>query len=890
MVQNTSSESPVSRALRAWVGLMQRRAAWVVGIALLLAVGLGRYTFTHLSVDTDPENMLSPQLSWRQAELRMDRLFPDLDEGLVLVVDGSTAEVASQAQQRLVDSLRQQKDLFPEVYAAETDPYFRHNGFLYLDQDALQKLADSLNQAQPFLGALAHDPSLHGLFTLLDRAVTNPAAGDFDLSPAFSKVAQGVDAAVTGQFYALSWQDLMGSGVNIGDLTRRFIEIKPAQDFSNLFPSEKPIDAIHATIRQLGLDPAHGVTVRLTGSKALEHEELKQAFSGGLKAFMIGLLMVAVLLYLGLRSLRLVASAVITLLFGLLLTGTFAAAAVGHLNLISIAFSVLYVGLGIDYALYLCMQYRELLGGGISQQAALPRAAADVGGFMLVCALTTSIGFLAFIPTPFIGIAELGLISGAGMFISLFVSLSLLPALITLLPPDPAKVRLHPPGSGVLGRALALPYTRARTIWVVAALLALGAALVVPRARFDFDPIDLRDPHSESVSTFRELLKDPNIPALTMSVLTDNLQQAQALSDKLGKLPLVRQALNLSNLVPKDQDAKLGVIGDLNLTLGPAITTGSGSVQITSRPDDYASMRQLESDLPAWIQQNSGKPAAAAAQSLLAAMQQFDAAWNKGDSALHDTLLGRLRGSLLSALPTQIDSLRDALQAAPVTEQDLPPQLARRWKSTDQDGRTWYRVEIWPREVLDNPPAMERFVAQVRTVAPDASGGAIGYIESGHAVVGSFKQAFVYSFVAITLLLIVLLRSLADTLLVLIPLLLAGLLTVAGTVLLKVPFNFANVIALPLILGVGVDYGVYLAQRGRLAASANVNILHTGTARAVLFGALITTANFGNLMLAQHPGIVSMGILLTIGLSMTLICALVLLPSLLARRYGKAKG
>jgi predicted RND superfamily exporter protein len=131
-----------------------------------------------------------------------------------------------------------------------------------------------------------------------------------------------------------------------------------------------------------------------------------------------------------------------------------------------------------------------------------------------------------------------------------------------------------------------------------------------------------------------------------------------------------------------------------------------------------------------------------------------------------------------------------------------------------------------------------------------------------------------------------LLRSVVGMLLVLIPLTLAGLLTVAGSVLLNVPFNFANVIALPLVLGVGVDYGVYLVQRGRLAAATRVNILRTGTARAVLFGALITTASFGNLMLAKHPGTVSMGILLTVGLAMTLLCALVLLPSLLAWRYG----
>ncbi len=887
MAQSKQTESVLGGALRAWVDLMQRRARWVLAVAVLLGAALGQYAYTHLSVDTDPENMLSATLPWRQAEQRMDRLFPDLDEGLVAVIDGATPEQADAAQGRLVQALRAQPGLFPEVYAQQTDPYFRHNGLLYLDTPALQKMADGLNQAQPFLGALSHDPSLHGLFTLLDRAASNPgASGGFDLSPALGQVARSVDAAVAGRNQPLSWQSLMGSGVDLGDATRRFVEIKPKLDFSQLFPTEVAINAFRATVAGLQLGPAQGVTVRLTGSKALEHEELKMAFSGGFKAFAVGLLMVMVLLYLALRSGRLVVAAIVTLLYGLLLTAGFAAAAVGHLNLISIAFSVLYVGLGIDYALYLCMQYRELLGGGMAQQQALPRAGADVGGFMMVCAATTSLGFFAFVPTPFTGIAELGIISGAGMFISLVVSLSLLPALISLFPPDAAKVKLSAPDQGVLGRVLNWPYRYARAIWIGAAVLAAGSLLLAPKARFDYDPIDLRDPNSESVSTFRDLLRDPNIPTLTLSVLAADAAQAKALSEKLGALPLVRHAISLLDLVPDGQDAKLGIVGDLNLSLGPTLM-GSGPLKIAARDDDYATIHQLGAALPAYIEQSKDQPAtAAAAQKLLDAIHQLDSAWQQGDSAAHEQLLGRLRDNLLSALPAQIEGLRDALQAAPVTEQDLPAQITRRWKSSDGQ----YRIEIWPKETLDGPGPMERFAAQVRGAAPNATGSAIGYIESGHAVVDAFRQAFIYSFIAITILLLVLLRSVADMLLVLIPLLLAGLLTVAGSVLFNVPFNFANVIALPLILGVGVDYGVYLAQRGRVAASTQVNLLHTGTARAVLFGALITTANFGDLMLARHPGIVSMGILLTVGLSMTLICALVLLPSLLARRYGAPKG
>jgi hypothetical protein len=304
------------------------------------------------------------------------------------------------------------------------------------------------------------------------------------------------------------------------------------------------------------------------------------------------------------------------------------------------------------------------------------------------------------------------------------------------------------------------------------------------------------------------------------------------------------------------------------------------------RADDAATIATFDKDLPGYITRLGAHPESAgsiaAARALLKSLDALQTAANQADATARSALYSRLRDGLLGALPAQIRSLQLALQAGPVTAKDLPAALVEKWRSADGH----YRVEVWPKEVLNGPAAMERFVTQVRSVAPNAVGAPIGFIESGHSVVAAFRQAFLYSFIAITILLLILLRSVVGMLLVLIPLTLAGLLTVAGSVLLNVPFNFANVIALPLVLGVGVDYGVYLVQRGRQAAATRVNILRTGTARAVLFGALITTASFGNLMLAKHPGTVSMGILLTVGLTMTLLCALVLLPSLLAWRYG----
>ncbi|HVT36367.1 MAG TPA: MMPL family transporter, partial [Nevskiaceae bacterium] len=396
--ENSAAADPVQRdrdsVIARLVARMQRHALAVVGVALALGALLAWYTAGHLSVDTNNQNMLSPGLAWRKAETELDRLFPGNAGSLVLVIDGTTPEVADDAQRRLADAMKSEPALFSQVSAAEIEPYFRRNGLLYLSTGELQKLSDDLTQAQPFLGALNEDPSLHGLFTLLDRAVTHADAADFDMSKALGDIAEGIDAARQEKFWRLSWQGLLG-GPPRPDATRRFITVDAVKDYSQLLPAEKPIDRVRALAQSLSLDAAHGVSVRLTGSTAMEHQELQTAFGGIGLVLGVAMLMVMVLLYLALRSVRLVVCAVLTLIYGLLATASFAAATIGHLNLISVAFSVLYVGLGLDYALYLTMQYRELIGHGLAHRVALPRAAREVGGFMLVCAATTSLGFFA---------------------------------------------------------------------------------------------------------------------------------------------------------------------------------------------------------------------------------------------------------------------------------------------------------------------------------------------------------------------------------------------------------------------------------------------------------------------------------------------------------------
>lgn len=849
-----------------WVLFLQRHAPRVVqGCAALAIAALGTAAFT-LSVDTNPANMLSPDLPWRKAEAAMDRAFPETG-GLVLVLDHAPAQRQMAAQAALYTELYPQTALFKSVHAPELDAFFQKNGLLYLDVDAVQSFADSLLPAQPFLGALARDPSLSGLAGLLEKVQLAPDSS-FDIAPALNAIAAATEAAANGDARPMEWQQLMAAPLDVSPSSRKFIEIEPALDYGHLQPASAPIKAIRNAIEDVQKRGFSDVRIRLTGGLALEHEEIGQAFSGALLAFAVALVLAAVLLLLALRSWRMVIATVLTLLFGLCLTAAFAGLVVHKLNLISMAFAVLYVGLGLDYALYLAMRYRELRLGGTPHREAVPQAAADVGGFLFVCAATTSLGFLAFVPTSFTGIAGLGLISGAGMFISLIAALTLLPALLTQLPPPAPR----PTGSPVwLERLLELPYHRAKAIWIGMGVLLLLAAAVAPRAHFDFDPLHLRDPKSESVSTFRDLLADPALPTLTLSAIVPDDTAAQALVAKLKGVPEVAHVTTLADLVPQDQDEKLSILQELALSLGPALAT-EGELVVQTRPEDAAALDRLQDAMNQAARQWQGARRDAALR-LAKALERLQASPKPVDA------MGLLRSNLLNGLPQQIAQLRALLGAQPVTVADLPDWLKSRWLSAD--GRQ--RVEIAPKAVLDDNTVTKAFVEAVQARVPDVSGPPVGMIAAGEAVVESFRQAFTYSAIAIALLLLVLLRSVRDTLLVLLPLGAAGLLTMAASVISHTPFNFANVIALPLLLGVGVDYGVYLVQQAR-RLPPEANLLKTGATRAVLFGALVTIANFGDLMLARHPGMVSMGLLLTLGLAMILLCTLVLLPSLIRRK------
>ncbi len=857
------------------VELSARFARWVVGGTALLTVVFFYYALTHTSLDTDPNEMLDPALHYRQLEADMQKAFPQFSDVIVAVVEGDNADRANEASQKLIARLEQEKETLESIYDPEQTSFFSKNGLLYLDKNELLQLSDRLTEAAPFLGTLAHDPSLSGLFTLISRALDENLSPDYRgrLKKTLDSISGIIDAQLAGRQIKLSWRNQFVEGAMAqGGDTRHFILVKPVFDYTSMQPGKKGIDTVRRVAQELQLDPQHGVRVRLTGDVPIQDEELDSVSRGAGMATLFSTLLVCVILFLGLRSTRLVAAILITLFVGLIWTAAFTAFAIGHLNLISVTFAVLFIGLGVDFGIQFGMRYKEELNRTKNHDLALSEAARGAGGMLTLAAVAAAISFFSFTPTSYRGLAELGVISGMSMLVALISNLTLLPALLKLMPTD---MESKLPKSSMLTR-LRFPVRRHRKRILGAAALAGAISLaLLTQLRFDFNPLNMKDPNTESVATFLDMLKDLNTTPYTIDVLAGNLDEAKNVAAKLEKLPVVDKAVTLASFVPDDQDEKLAIIADMTLVLQPLVTPSQGAAP--SMDEERQALEKFQKKLREAGVNNSDPAFSASMKRLADALEKFKSAPGWPENALK-----QLRGSVVGDLPQNLAQLRNLLQPQHIELKDVPQDLRERYVTAD--GRA--RVEVFPKiNVIDNKE-LRRFVSEVQKVAPNAIGTPVALVEGGDTVVQACLQATVIALCAAFILLLLVLQSIYSAFLVLLPLILAMAMTAASSVILDLPLNLANIIALPLLLGLGIAFGIYLVMRKRSGLDVE-HLFRSSTPRAVLFSALTTVASFGSLAFSEHRGMSGLGLLLTIALSFALLCTLVVLPAIMSAAEEK---
>ena len=862
--------------LKHWIDLIQKFDLWVIIASVMLAVLALNYTKNNLGMNTDTKDMLSADLAWRQLDLEYEKNFPQYTDNLLIVLEAGTPDQAIDAANLLYPELLKEKELFKSVYYPSELTIFKESALLFLDTGELQDLADNLATIQPFLGRLTRDQTLRGLFQMLEDALQAREDGDdIDIELLLRQINDAIIATEKNQPYRVSWHKLMNNTETkeIKEVYRQFILLQPILDYSSLLPATRHIEKIRWLSRELDLEQGIGAKLRLSGSAALSHEDLLSVTRGTEIAMLLAFSMVSIIMFLGLGSFRLVAATLITLVFGLILTAAFATLTVGNLNLISVAFAVLYIGLGVDFAIHYCLRYRELRYSGHDNLRAIQESSMNIGSSLFLCAATTATGFFAFMPTDYDGVAELGWISGGGMFISLVVTLTLLPALLNLFPLAERKKSASVKPNRRFDWLFTLPFTHAGKIKIITLLVIFILLGFITQVKFDYNTLNLQDQSNESVKVYQSLLADSDTSPWTGIILGTSRDESRELVSKFSQLSVVEKLVWLDDFIPEDQEDKIDIIGDMELLLGDLTAN-----PVNSQLDDQQRLEIL-SRFTMRLQNSPLTQNDPLLLELRNNLSSFISSNEHTDSSNLSKKLSRFESSLLASLPGRLNTLTSSLSADYITDENLPRELTQRWFNSDNNR---YLIEIYPAENIQDNAAMRRFVTQLQAADSRVVGSPIINIEASDAVIKAFQQAFSYALIVITLFLLVLLRHKRDSLYIVAALLTAAIFTGGLSVVFNIPLNFANVIALPLILGIGVDSGIHILHRFRTAMPSDLSLLGTSSARAVVVSSMTTMGSIGNLAFSPQLGTASMGKLLTIGVAMTLICMLFILPSMLA--------
>ena len=843
------------------------RHAWLVLLAgLALAAWAGVYSYRNFAINTDVAKLISPDLDWRKREIDFEKAFPGKNDTILAVVEAPTPEQARQAGAALEKKLQPQTDRFISIQQPGGGPFFDSNGLLFLPTPEVAKQTSQLASAAPLFNILVDDPSLRGLTGVLEFGLQGAQRGQYSrdsMTRPLNQVAETVEKVLAGQPAPFSWKELSSDQPLTDSDKRELFLIRPVLDFKALEPGGAATDAIRKAAADLDLAGKYNARVRLTGPVPIANEEFATVQENALLTHSLTVLIVLFILWCALKSPKIITAVFITLVIGLAVTTAVGLMLVGAFNLISIAFFVLFVGLGVDFGIQYSVRYRADRHEGHDLSLALEKAGQYSAVPLTLAAVATAAGFLSFMPTDYKGVSELGKIAGAGMLVAFVAAITVLPALLKLMNPageaEPLGFTFLAPVDDFLER---------HRIGVVA--WTIGVAVVgLPLLyflHFDFNPINLRNPKVESIATYLDLRRDPNTGTNGVEVLAPSAAAAKDIQARLAKLPEVSRVISLDTFIPDDQPAKLAIIRKAAAQLNPILNeTPRGSAP--SDEENVAALKGSVESLRKVAGDDKG-PGAVAARRLADALTKLAQA----DKAMRD----KAEATFIAPLNVALDQVRSLLKAQTISAKTLPPDILGDW--TLSDGRT--RVEALPKGDPNDNETLRKFAAAVLKVEPNAIGGPISILKSGDTIVSAFIQAGGWALLSISILLWIVLRRIGDVLLTLVPLVLAGVVTLEICVLIGMPMNFANIIALPVLLGIGVAFKIYYVTAWR---AGHTNLLQSSLTRAIFFSAMTTATAFGSLWLSSHPGTSSMGKLLALSLVTTLAAAVLFQPALMGK-------
>jgi hopanoid biosynthesis associated RND transporter like protein HpnN len=913
-------------------------------------------TLLWMEFRTSRADLISPSAEFHQRWTAYTKAFGDASD-LVVVFEADDPDSIKLAQDDLGERLRAEAGFFSHVLYRVEAGHLRSKGLQYLSPSQLENGLTKLKEFRPILegdSQLSLEGIANGLLFQLSEPMPEkrPAEQTHSLVMQLTTLADSLELYCRASRFRSPWPEVMsvspelrGAGDQVVYLMNDsgnvgFLKARPVQQEEDFDGAASAIARMRELIQEASLRHKP-VRIGLTGIPVLESDEMRRSQSDMVTASLVSFFGVGVLLLLGFRGLRHPLLALVMLAVAMCWTFGYTTLAIGHLNILSVSFAAILIGLGIDFGIHYLARYLELRHRSLPLVEALEESSASVGVGILTAAATTSLAFFCAGFTDFLGVAELGLIAGGGVIFCALATFCVLPALIVVADRRTEPARLPVPFQGSLLRnAIA----RRPGIAVLASLFVLGLAAwksveldedgrIIPRVGYDYNLLNLQANGIESVEIQRRIFHDMERQkrdgqgSLLFAVsLAESAEEARALRSQFLKLPEVDHVEELGSRIPVYPPMETSLLVQA-FHAQLARLPESLSIPETVRPDEigktFERLLASASVLP-------GETARSATDSINGFLDQLDTLSLEEQVEILSQYQQRMAASLLA----QFRTLRDSADPTPVTVEDLPEELTTRFIS--REGR--WLIQVYPQDPIWDIEPLQRFVAAVRSVDPNATGTPLQNFEASRQIMRSYQQAAVYALVAVAFVLVldflgvqnsvrVLLPSCVITtciaiaqwqihgeldwwiltaafvslvaslalaidwksvllcLVTLVPPLAGGVLLFGSLGAIGVDFNPANLIVLPLILGIGVDDGVHVvhdfrSQRGAYHMSPS-------TMNAIVLTSLTSMIGFGSMMLAAHRGLYSLGLVLVLGIGNCLFMSLVLLPAMLvlARRW-----
>jgi hopanoid biosynthesis associated RND transporter like protein HpnN len=890
-VKALSADSFLARRLRQLAKGVCRHPHWFFWPQVIL-FGLGvAYTVRYLKADMNRDNLVGPNQKYHQNYLAFQKEFPQPDD-MVVVVESDDIEKNRQFAERIGAKLEAETNLFRDVFFQQSLAMMGKEALQFAATNNLAEMRDTLRTARPFITEFSKTTNLVSLFDQVNLAFRTAKQEDNAENQSLVKSLPALERLVTQASGALlrpgtppspnviTLLDSSDEAVLSSYLTFHHGQIfvvtchAPNDDLT-----DEVVERLRVLVRETKLE-VPGVNVGITGEPVLDYDEMTQSQKDTTVASVVSLLLCAIIFIYGYNETGRPIKATICLVVGLGYTLAFTTLTVGHLNILTITFVPMLIGLAIDYAVHLITRYEEELHHGRTKEEAITKAMVYTGQGIFTGALTTSGAFLAMYFTNFQGIKEMGIICGGGLLVCLAPMMTMLPVLLLRGRQNALDHRIRDDGRR----------PRIENIWLqrpglvagITGMLCLAALIEGRKVYFDYNLIKMQSPSLSSVVFEQTLLDSADKSLLYGAVVADSLTNAVAWQERIERLPTVAgtEPPFYRDFLAADPGEKLKLIGEVK-----AEVAGLHFNPPDPRPVDLQELSttlfytSCYASLAAQAAGTNQPVVGAELNSLAAAITDFRKLMLDADAdrqVEYAAKLAQFQQALLSDLHGTFKLLQQQDNTHPPSVQDLPPALYHRFVGVN--GK--FLIQVYPKQDVWQRPAQKAFIDDLHTVDPDVTGTPVQLYEYEKLLRDSYIQAAWYSLAAIALMVLIHFRSVTAMILALIPVAI-GTLWLAGLMgWLGVPINLANIMTLPLVIGIGVTNGIHILNR--YAEEGTPGILSRSTGKAVLVSGLTAIAGFGSLMLAQHRGIRSLGIIMSAGIATCMIAALTFLPALLS--------